>query len=57
GCVKYLKIVVNALQMWCHAYAVKNHAVRVLSARPWQKHVRLAKVEGERGVRLILNDP
>lgn len=57
GCVEMLEIEVEGIKSWAHAYVVPDAPYRLLLGRPWQKLVRLSKVEDTDKVQITIQDP
>jgi hypothetical protein len=57
GCVEMLEIEVEGIKTWAHAYVVPDAPYRLLLGRPWQRLVRLSKVEDTNGVSISIYDP
>lgn len=45
GCVEYLELEVGGVKTYAHAYVIQRALFRLLLGRPWQKGVKLGKVE------------
>lgn len=45
GCVEYLELEVGGVKTYAHAYVIQRAPFRLLLGRPWQKGVKLGKVE------------
>jgi len=45
GCVKYLELEVREVKMYVHAFVVQIALYWLLLRRPWQKEVKLGKIE------------
>ncbi|KAF8802583.1 hypothetical protein BYT27DRAFT_7060660, partial [Phlegmacium glaucopus] len=58
GCVEFLEIDVGGVKTYAHAFVVTSAPYRLLLGRPWQKGVRLGKIEKENGeVDVVVTDP
>jgi len=45
GCVEYLELEVGGVKTYAHAFMVQSAPYRLLLGRPWQKGVKLGKIE------------
>jgi len=45
GCVEYLELEVGGVKTYAHAFVVQSAPYRLLLGRPWQKSVKLGKIE------------
>jgi len=58
GCVEYLKLEVGGVKTYTHAFVVQIAPYRLLLGRPWQKGVKLGKIEQVDGsVEVEILDP
>ncbi|KAJ8580870.1 hypothetical protein M405DRAFT_887778, partial [Rhizopogon salebrosus TDB-379] len=57
GCVEMLEIDVEGIKTWAHAYVVPDAPYRLLLGRPWQRLVRLGKIETPNAVQVTIHDP
>ncbi|KAF9449673.1 hypothetical protein P691DRAFT_645657, partial [Macrolepiota fuliginosa MF-IS2] len=58
GCVEYLEVDVGGIKTFAHAFVVKVAPYHLLLGRPWQKGVKLGKVEnGDRSLDVVVTDP
>ncbi|XP_006455814.1 hypothetical protein AGABI2DRAFT_76941, partial [Agaricus bisporus var. bisporus H97] len=58
GCVEYLELEVGGVKTYAHAFVVPRAPYRLLLGRPWQKGVKLGKVEREDGsMEVVITDP
>ncbi|KAF8815582.1 hypothetical protein BYT27DRAFT_7079612 [Phlegmacium glaucopus] len=57
GCAEFLEIDVGGIKTYAHAFVVDSAPYRLLLGRPWQKGVKLGKIEGENGeVDVVITD-
>lgn len=45
GCIEYLELEVGGVMTYAHAFVVEKAPFRLLLGRPWQKGVKLGKIE------------
>jgi len=45
GCVEYLELEVGGVRTYAHAFVVQSAPYWLLLRRPWQKGVKLEKIE------------
>lgn len=58
GCVEYLELEVGGIKTYAHTFMVSKAPYRLLLGRPWQKGVKLGKVEREDGsMEVVIMDP
>jgi len=58
GCVEYLELEVEGVRTYAHAFVVQSAPYRLLLGRPWQKGVKLGKIERADGsVEVEISDP
>jgi len=58
GCVEYLELEVGGVKTYAHAFVVQIAPYRLLLGRPWQKGVKLGKIERVDGsVEVEISDP
>jgi len=58
GCVEYLELEVRGVKTYAHAFVVQIAPYRLLLGRPWQKGVKLEKIERVDGsVEVEISDP
>jgi len=58
GCVKYLELEVGGVKTYAHAFVVQLALYRLLLGRPWQKGVKLEKIEWTDGnIEVEISDP
>jgi len=58
GCVEYLKLKVGGVKTYTHAFVVQLVPYQLLLGRPWQKGVKLGKIERADGsVEVEISDP
>jgi hypothetical protein len=58
GCVEYLELEVGGIKTYTHAFVVSKAPYWLLLGRPWQKGVKLGKVEQEDGsMEVVITDP
>ncbi|KAF9440012.1 hypothetical protein P691DRAFT_629840, partial [Macrolepiota fuliginosa MF-IS2] len=58
GCVEYLEVDVGGIKTFVHAFMVKAAPYCLLLGRPWQKGVKLGKVENGDGLLdVVVTDP
>ena len=58
GCVEYLELEVGGVKTYAHAFVVQSPPYRLLLGRPWQKGVKLGKIEHVDGsVEVEILDP
>lgn len=58
GCVEYLEVDVGGIKTYTHAFVVQTAPYRLLLGRPWQKGVRLGKVDnGDGTLDMVVTDP
>lgn len=58
GCVEYLEIEVGGVKTYAHAFVARKAPFWLLLGRPWQKGVKLGKVErGNGGMDVEITDP
>lgn len=58
GCVEYLELEVGGVKTYAHAFVVREAPYHLLLGRPWQKGVKLGKVEREDGsMDVVVTDP
>jgi len=57
-CVEYLELKVGEVKTYAHAFVVQSALYWLLLERPWQKGVKLGKIEQENGsVEVEISDP
>ncbi|KAG2066410.1 hypothetical protein BDR04DRAFT_990660, partial [Suillus decipiens] len=57
GCLEMLKIDINGIKTWAHAYVIADAPYCLLLGRPWQKLVQLSKSETAEMVYVTIHDP
>ncbi|KAF9440550.1 hypothetical protein P691DRAFT_643790, partial [Macrolepiota fuliginosa MF-IS2] len=58
GCVEYLEVDVGGIKPYAHAFVVQSAPYHLLLGRPWQKGVRLGKIDkGEGTLEVVVADP
>ena len=58
GCVEYLELEVGEVKTYAHAFVVQSVPYRLLLGRPWQKGVKLGKIEQADGsIEVEILDP
>jgi len=58
GCVEYLELEVEGVRTYVHVFVVQSTPYRLLLGRPWQKGVKLGKIEQVNGsVEVEILDP
>ena len=57
SCLEMLKIDVDGLKTWAHAFVIPDAPYRLLLGRPWQRLMRLKKDEDDNDVHIIIRDP
>jgi len=58
GCVEYLELEVGGVKTYAHAFVVQSAPYRLLLGRPWQKEMKLGKIERVDGsVEVEISDP
>jgi len=58
GCVEYLELEVGGVKTYAHAFVVQSAPYQLLLGRPWQKGVKLGKIERVDGsVEVEILDP
>ncbi|KAJ3764762.1 hypothetical protein FB446DRAFT_619428, partial [Lentinula raphanica] len=56
GCVEFLEIDVEGFKTWSHVYVVKQSPYDLILGRPWQKAVKMSKVESTVALGVIIHD-
>jgi len=58
GCMEYLELEVGGVKTYAHAFVVQSAPYRLLLGRPWQKGVKLGKIEQADGsMEVEISDP
>ncbi|KAG2008072.1 hypothetical protein CC2G_013544 [Coprinopsis cinerea AmutBmut pab1-1] len=57
GCVEWMEIVVDGVKTWAHAFVIEDAPYDLLLGRPWQKAVKLEKLEVDGGVDVVVHNP
>ncbi|KAF8816293.1 hypothetical protein BYT27DRAFT_7277147 [Phlegmacium glaucopus] len=58
GCAEFLEIDVGGIKTYAHVFVVDSAPYRLLLGRPWQKGVKLGKIEKDNGeVDVVITDP
>jgi len=58
GCVEYLELEVGGVKTYAHVFVVQIAPYQLLLGRPWQKRVKLGKIERvDRSVEVEISDP
>ncbi|OAX31428.1 hypothetical protein K503DRAFT_673463, partial [Rhizopogon vinicolor AM-OR11-026] len=57
GCLEMLKINVDGIKTWAHAYVVPDAPYCLLLGRPWQHLVKLSKTKTMNSVDITIHDP
>jgi len=58
GCVEYLELEVEGVRTYTHAFVMQSAPYRLLLGRPWQKGVKLGKIERvDSSVEVEISDP
>jgi len=58
GCVEYLELEVEGVRTYAHAFVMQSAPYRLLLGRPWQKGVKLGKIERvDSSVEVEISDP
>ena len=57
-CVEYLELEVRGVKTYTHAFVVQSAPYRLLLGRPWQKGVKLGKIErADSSMEVEISDP
>ena len=57
GCIEMLKIDVEDMKTWAHAFVIPDAPYHILLGRPWQHHVHLKKDEDDDNVHITIHNP
>ena len=58
GCVEYLELKVGRVKTYAHTFMVQSAPYRLLLGRPWQKGMKLEKIERVDGsMEVEISDP
>ena len=57
GCIEMLKVNVEGMKTWVHAFVIPDAPYHILLGHPWQCHVHLKKDEDDNDVHITIHDP